>query len=132
MQTKEAKSIETQKGPTDYFTGNVWLNRFVKDEGTRCNVAKVTFEPGARTHWHTHPVSQILIVTEGKGYVQKAGATVQLLSSGDVVMILADERHWHGAMADSLFSHIAIQPLDEQGKDVHWLEPVTNEEYEMR
>jgi 4-carboxymuconolactone decarboxylase len=128
MLKKPAGNIHTVKAPADYFTGNVWLDTLVRNENIACNVAKVTFEPAARNYWHTHPAGQVLIATEGKGYVQKKGEPVQLLLPGDVVTILADEEHWHGAAPDSLFTHIAIQIVSEKGEIV-WLNAVTDEEY---
>lgn len=83
-------------------------------------------------HWHSHPAGQILIVTEGKGYVQKKGEAIKLLLPGDVVIILANEEHWHGAAPDSMFSHIAIQLIGDDGQDIIWpvpQVPVTDEEY---
>jgi 4-carboxymuconolactone decarboxylase len=128
MVKKNSNSFQSSRLPADYFTGNGWIQRLVKDEQIACNVAKVSFEPGCRTHWHTHPAGQILIATEGKGYIQKKGEPLQSLLPGDVVIILKDEEHWHGATPDSLFTHIATQPtLD--GKDVTWMKPVTEEEY---
>jgi len=129
MIVKNSKSLQTIQAPADYFTGNAWLNPLVRNEGIGCNSAKVIFEPKARNYWHTHPAGQILIVTEGKGYVQKKGEPIQLLLQGDVVIIFADEEHWHGAAPDNMFTHIAIQPIAENGQEVSWLTPVTDEEY---
>ena len=128
MVKKNSSSFQSARLPADYFTGNGWIQRLVKDEQIACNVAKVSFEPGCRTHWHTHPAGQILIATEGKGYIQKKGEPMQALLPGDVVIILKDEEHWHGATPDSLFTHIATQPTVD-GKDVTWMKPVTEEEY---
>ncbi|MEP7319436.1 MAG: cupin domain-containing protein [Panacibacter sp.] len=129
MKIKTSGSIQTTQAPVAYFTGNAWIDRFIKDENINCNVAKVTFEPKARNHWHTHPAGQVLIVTEGKGYVQKKGEPIQLLLQGDVVTIAANEEHWHGATPNSMFTHIAIQPVARTGEDISWLAPVTDEEY---
>jgi quercetin dioxygenase-like cupin family protein len=128
MLKKNSNTFKSARLPVDYFTGNGWIQTLVRDEPIACNVAKVSFEPGSRNHWHTHPAGQILIVTEGKGYVQKKGEPVQALLPGDVVTISANEVHWHGATADSLFTHIAIQPVLD-GKEVTWMNPVTDEEY---
>jgi quercetin dioxygenase-like cupin family protein len=128
MLKKNSDTFQSVRLPVDYFTGTGWIQRLVKDEPIECNVAKVSFEPGCRTHWHTHPAGQILIVTEGKGYIQKKGEPVQVILPGDVVTILANEEHWHGATPDSLFTHIAIQLISD-GKDVTWMNPVTDEEY---
>ena len=129
MTIKTSGSIQTSQAPAEYFTGTAWLDRLVKNENIPCTVARVTFAPKARNHWHTHPVGQILIVTEGKGYVQKRGEPMQLLLQGDVVTILANEEHWHGATPDSLFTHLAINLTTDNGEDVYWLTPVTDEEY---
>ena len=129
MIVKKATEFQTIPAPADYFTGTAWLNMLLRNENISCRVAKVIFEPKSRNHWHTHPIVQILIVTEGKGYVQKRGEHIQLLLPGDVVTIAGNEEHWHGASPDSLFSHIAIQLVAENGQDVIWLSPVTDEEY---
>lgn len=128
MLKKNSNTFQSTRLPADYFTGTGWIQRLVRDEQIGCNVAKVSFEPRCRTHWHTHPAGQILIVTEGKGYIQKKGEPVQALLPGDVVTILANEEHWHGATPDSLFTHIAIQPILD-GKDITWMNAVTDEEY---
>jgi quercetin dioxygenase-like cupin family protein len=128
MIKKNSNSLQSHRLPANYFTGTGWIQRLVRDEPIQCNMVKVTFEPGCRNHWHTHPAGQILVVTEGKGYVQKKGEPIQLLLPGDVVTILADEEHWHGATPDSIFTHIAIQ-LIKDGKDINWMQPVTDEEY---
>ena len=132
MIKKSAASLHTRPLPPEYFTGTAWITSLVKNEGIPCNAARVTFEPGARNHWHTHPVGQILIVTEGKGYVQKKGEPLQQLMPGDVVTILADEVHWHGATTDSIFTHLAIQLPSGKGEETSWLTAVTDEEYNPR
>lgn len=129
MIIKASATIQTNQAPVDYFTGIAWINRLVKDEHIKCTIANVTFEPKARNHWHTHPVGQVLIVTEGMGYVQKKGEPIQLLLQGDVVIIHANEEHWHGATRERIFTHIAIQFIAENGEDITWLNPVTDEEY---
>ena len=129
MIVKTSNSIQTTQAQADYFTGNAWIDRLVKNENIKCSVAKVTFEPKARNHWHTHPAGQVLIVTEGKGYVQKKGEPIKLLLQGDVVTIAGNEEHWHGATPDSMFTHIAIQLIADNGQDISWLTPVTDEEY---
>jgi quercetin dioxygenase-like cupin family protein len=129
MIIQKANSIHTTAASADYFTGNAWVDVYARNEELKCTVAKVTFEPAARNNWHTHPVGQVLIVTEGSGYVQKKGEPVQLLLPGDVATIFANEEHWHGAAPDSMFTHIAIQFMATDGKDILWLKPVTDEEY---
>ena len=129
MTVKSSHTLQTKQAPAEYFTGNAWLDALVKNENIPCNIVKVTFEPKTRNHWHTHPVGQVLIVTEGKGYVQKKGEPINLLLQGDIVTIFANEEHWHGATPDSIFTHIAIQFIAENGKDIMWLTHVTDEEY---
>ena len=117
------------KAPADYFTGTAWVTMLVpNDPALHCQVGNVVFEPGARNNWHTHPGGQILVVTAGTGYYQEKGKPIQLLREGDVVKILPDVEHWHGASADSEFTHIAINPNTQKGI-VAWLERVTDEEY---
>jgi len=117
------------KAPVEYFTGTTWIKMLVPNDNTlNCQVGNVTFEPGARNNWHTHPAGQILIVTDGIGYYQEKGKPIQLLRKGDVVKILPDVKHWHGASPDSEFTHIAINANTQQGIIV-WMERVTDEEY---
>jgi quercetin dioxygenase-like cupin family protein len=129
MVIKNSNSQSTVSAPEAYFTGAAWIDALMPKGSIACNVARVTFEPGARNFWHTHPAGQVLLVTAGKGYVQKRGEPIQLILPGDAVTILAGEEHWHGAAPDSIFTHIAIQPLGEQGQEITWLEPVAEEEY---
>ncbi|NRF95344.1 cupin domain-containing protein [Paenibacillus frigoriresistens] len=113
----------------DYFIGAAWLKMLVSNDSTlNCPIGNVTFEPGARNNWHKHAGGQILLITGGKGYYQEKGKPVQELHEGDVVKILPDVKHWHGATPDSWFSHIAISTNVQMG-DTDWLEPVTDEEY---
>ena len=123
-------SQPSQVGPGEYFTGFALIDPLVDvREPSRVGSASVTFEPGARTVWHTHPVGQILIVTSGVGWVQSWDGPVQEISAGDVVRIPPGQKHWHGATATTAMTHIAIQEqLD--GRVVDWLEPVSNEQYE--
>jgi quercetin dioxygenase-like cupin family protein len=117
------------KASADYFTGTAWVKMLVpNDPALHCQVGNVVFEPGARNNWHTHPGGQILVVTAGTGYYQEKGKPIQLLRKGDVVKILPDVEHWHGASAESEFTHIAINPNTQKGI-VAWLERVTDEEY---
>ena len=129
MLKKSQQELQSKPASAEYFTGAARIMSLVKNDNIGCNVAWVTFEPKARNHWHTHPAGQVLIVTEGKGYVQKRGEKRQLLLPGDVVIILAGEEHWHGATADSIFTHIAIQPVSENGEEISWLEEVSDKEY---
>jgi quercetin dioxygenase-like cupin family protein len=118
-----------QKGSPEYFTGTVWIDALFEaiDPG-RAVCSSVTFEPGARTTWHTHPLGQSLIVTQGKGWAQRWGGPVQEIRPGDVITFAPGEKHWHGATATSLVTHIAVQEKL-NGKVVDWLEPVSDEQY---
>lgn len=118
-------------GPADWFTGAVRIDPlFLKpDEPARTTGAYVTFEPGARTAWHTHPLGQILIVTAGCGLVQRVGGPIEEIRPGDVVRFPPGEKHWHGAAPTTPMTHIAIQEeLD--GTSVDWLEHVSDEQYQ--
>ena len=132
MNTSEKQNLIFPKGeraPADYFTGVVWVKMLVPNDLTlNCQIAHVVFEAGARNNWHTHPGGQILIVTDGTGYYQEKAKPIQLLHKGDVVNILPDIKHWHGASHDSEFTHIAINPNTQKGI-VLWLERVTDKEY---
>ena len=115
--------------PPEYFSGTVWVRPLVTDDRTfNTVIGNVVFEPGARNNWHTHPGGQILIATEGTGYYQEKGQPIQLLHKGDVVKILPDVKHWHGASPDSEFTHLAVNPNTQNGVVV-WLERVTDEQY---
>ena len=132
MNTSENKNEIFPKGgkvPSEYFTGTVWVQLLVPNDPTfNCQIGNVVFEPGARNNWHTHPGGQILLVTDGIGYHQEKGKPIQLLHKGDIVKILPDVVHWHGASSDSEFTHIAVNPKTQKGIVV-WLERVTDEEY---
>lgn len=123
-------SQPSQVGPTEYFTGFALIDPLVDvREPSRVSSASVTFEPGARTVWHTHPLGQILIVTSGVGWVQSWDGPVQEIRSGDVVRIPEGQKHWHGATPTTAMTHIAIQEQFD-GRVVDWLEPVSDEQYE--
>jgi quercetin dioxygenase-like cupin family protein len=128
----EIKRIGTQpsgKGPAEYFTGTVRIDPLINPpEPSRVAMALVTFEPGARTAWHTHPFGQTLIVTSGAGWVQHEGEARQDIRQGDVVYFTPGEKHWHGATATTAMSHIAIQEKL-NGSPVDWMEQVTDEQY---
>ncbi|MCC8197954.1 MAG: cupin domain-containing protein [Tannerellaceae bacterium] len=114
---------------SDNFTGNVWLGWLVEKEPVfNSSIANVTFEPGCRNNWHSHPGGQILLCTAGEGYYQEEGKPIQLLKPGDVVKIVPNIKHWHGATPTSWFSHISIESNPGAGPAV-WMEPVTDEEY---
>lgn len=129
MDIKRSGSQHSTKGPAEYFTGTVRIDPlFQANDPARAVGASVTFEPAARTAWHTHPLGQILIVTAGCGLVQCWGGPVEEIRPGDVIRIPPREKHWHGATATTAMTHIAIQEqLD--GKIVDWMEKVTDEQY---
>jgi quercetin dioxygenase-like cupin family protein len=118
------------KGPVEYFTGSVRIDPlFRAKDPSRTSGSSVTFEPGARTAWHTHPLGQILIVTAGSGRIQRWGGPIEEIRPGDVVWIPPGEKHWHGATPTTAMTHIAIQEqLD--GKAVDWMEKVSDEQYQ--
>ena len=119
----------SQKGPAEYFTGSVRIDPlFQAKESTRASGAYVTFEPGARTAWHTHPLGQTLIVTAGVGRAQRWGGPLEEIRPGDVVWFPPGEKHWHGAAPNTAMTHIAIQE-QLNGKVVEWMEKVTDEQY---
>ena len=124
MEIKRNGSQPSGRGPAGHFTGAVWINPLWEAPApARVTGLDVTFEPGARTAWHTHPLGQILIVTAGCGRVQREGGKVEEIKPGDVVWIAPGEKHWHGAGLTTAMSHIAIQEkLD--GRYVDWLEQV--------
>ena len=129
MRITPSGSQSSGKGPSDWFTGIVRIDPlFAAAAPARAAGNAVTFEPGARTAWHTHPLGQTLIVTFGRGWVQREGGPVQEIRPGDVVSFEPGEKHWHGATATTAMTHIAIQEaLD--GKAVDWMEHVTEEQY---
>ena len=119
-----------QKITTNYFIGTAWLQPLVPDDSIfNTMISNVTFELGARNNWHKHPGGQLLLVTGGKGYYQEEGKPVQVLKEGDVVKILPDVKHWHGATPDNWFAHIAISTNSQKG-EAEWLEPVLDQEYD--
>jgi quercetin dioxygenase-like cupin family protein len=141
QQNKSAQSSQSEKQePTvfargkqitnDNFTGNVWLENLIQADSLNQNsVGSVTFEPGARSKWHTHPAGQILLVIDGVGYYQEKGQSKKILHKGDAIKCPADIPHWHGASADSKFVQVAITGR-EKGETI-WLEAVTDEEYNL-
>ena len=129
MQIQRSGSKPSAPGPATYFTGTVRLDMpFAAEPPGRVGGAIVTFEPGARTNWHTHPLGQTLIVTAGLGWAQQEGGAVQEIRPGDIVWFAAGERHWHGASPTTAMTHIAFAEA-EDGKVVDWLEPVSDEQY---
>ena len=132
MDIKRSGSQPSGKGADEYFTGTVRIDPlFEAHEPDRTSGASVTFEPGARTAWHTHPLGQTLIVTAGCGLAQRWGGVIEQIRPGDVIWFPPGEKHWHGATPTTAMTHIAIQEaLD--GKAVDWLEQVSDEQYEGR
>jgi 4-carboxymuconolactone decarboxylase len=117
--------------PNDWFTGNAFLTPLVaKDKNNDFSAGSVTFTPGARTNWHTHPKGQVLLVIEGNGLYQEKGKPVQPIKKGDVINIPENIEHWHGATADNKMVHIAITNFKEDVQ-VIWLQPVTDEEFSL-
>ena len=129
MKITRSGTAPSKPGPEDYFTGTVRLDPlFQAEEPGRSGGIHVTFEPGARTAWHTHPAGQTLIVTFGHGRVQREGGPVEEIRQGDIVWFPAGEKHWHGASPDTAMSHIAIQESID-GSPVTWMEKVSDADY---
>jgi quercetin dioxygenase-like cupin family protein len=130
MNIKRNGSLPSAKGPADYFTGIVRIDSpFQGTSPARVGGATVTFEPGARTSWHTHPLGQTLLVVTGFGRVQREGGPIEEIRAGDVVWFEPGEKHWHGASATTAMTHVAIaETLD--GKVVDWMEHVTDQQYQ--
>jgi len=130
MEITRNGSTPSGKGPTDWFTGAVRIDPlFAANEARRGAAGAVTFEPGARTAWHTHPLGQTLIVTAGFGRVQREGGPIEEIRPGDVVWFAPGEKHWHGASPTTAMTHIAIQE-NLNGKVVDWMEHVTDHDYQ--
>jgi len=130
MEIRRNGSQSSGKGPGEYFTGAVRVDPLVQaPDPARVTAASVTFEPGARTAWHTHPLGQTLIVTAGTGWVQRWDGPIEEIRPGDVVWIPPAEKHWHGATPTTAMTHIAIQERDDDGRAVEWLEPVSDAQY---
>ena len=129
MEIKRIGSQPSSKGPTDWFTGTVRIDPlFQASAPARTSSGSVTFEPGARTAWHTHPLGQTLIVTVGCGWVQREGGPIEEIRPGDVVWFAPGEKHWHGATPTTAMTHVAIhEGLD--GKLVDWMEKVSDDQY---
>ena len=129
MEIKKSGSQPSAKGPVEWFTGTVRVDPlFPAQDKAAASAACVTFEPGARTAWHTHPLGQRLVVTAGCGRVQRRGGPVEEIRAGDVVCIAPGEKHWHGAAPATAMTHIAIQE-ESEGKTADWMEKVSGEEY---
>ena len=129
MNITRAGSQPSNKGPADWFTGTVRIDPlFTAPSPARAAGAAVTFEPGARTAWHTHPLGQTLIVLFGRGLAQREGGPVEDILPGDVVWFAPGEKHWHGASPTTAMTHIAVQEVLD-GKAVEWLEQVSDAQY---
>jgi quercetin dioxygenase-like cupin family protein len=130
MEIRRSGSQPSSKGPAEYFAGTLRIDPlFQPNDPARALGANVTFEPGARTAWHTHPLGQILIVTAGCGLVQRWDSLIEEIRPGDLIWIPPDEKHWHGATATTAMTHIAIvEQLD--GKSADWMEKVSDEHYQ--
>ena len=131
MEIKRSGSRPTDPGSASYFSGTVRIEPlFEAPEPARVRGASVTFDPGARTAWHTHPLGQTLIVISGVGWAQRWGGPIEEIRPGDVIWFPPNEKHWHGASATSAMNHIAIQEqLD--GRAVEWMEQVSDEQYQV-
>ena len=129
MEIKRSGSQPSSQGSAEYFTGSVRIDPlFQPNDHTRASGASVTFEPGARTAWHSHPLGQTLIVTSGRGRVQSWGAPIEEIHPGDVVWCPPGEKHWHGAAPTSAMTHISIVEQAD-GKSADWMEHVSDEQY---
>jgi quercetin dioxygenase-like cupin family protein len=129
MDIKRSGTDPSAKGPSDWFTGTVRIDPlFSPPAPSQVSSALVTFEPGARTAWHTHPAGQTLVVTSGLGWAQREGGPVEEIRPGDVVWFPPDEKHWHGASPTTAMSNIAVQEKQD-GSPVTWMEHVTDEQY---
>lgn len=132
MEIKRIGSQASTKGSAEWFSGTVRIDPlFQLVEPARAAAAVVTFEPAARTAWHTHPLGQTLIVTAGVGWVQREGSAIEEIHPGDVVIIAPDEKHWHGASPTTAMTHIAIHEQFD-GRTVDWMEKVTDEQYRIQ
>ena len=126
-----SNSLETTNGPSDWFTGTVYLDAVATpSEPSRVAASSVHFTPGARTAWHSHPNGQTIYVTEGLGLCQSRGGAIEVIRPGDRVFFEPGEAHWHGAASDRFMTHMAMHQVDDDGTAVAWGEHVTDEEYE--
>jgi quercetin dioxygenase-like cupin family protein len=130
MNITRATATATKRGPAEYFSGTVWLDEVTAaPSASDVRVFVVTFEPGARTAWHTHPHGQLLQIVSGVGRVQKAGERAVEVRPGDVIWFEPGERHWHGAAPNRTMVHLAVQRADEAGKAAAWQEHVSDADY---
>ena len=130
MEIRDNAQRPAKPGPSNWFTGTVWVQEIVTPVApARAGSALVTFAPGARTMWHTHPLGQTLYVLSGLGWVQREGGSPEAIRPGDVVLIPPGENHWHGAQAANTMMHLAIQEADATGSPVTWGRAVSDAEY---
>ena len=130
MNITRANAAATKRGPAEYFTGTVWLDEVTTAPyASDVRVVRVTFEPGARTAWHTHPHGQMLQILSGIGRVQKTGGEVVEVRPGDVIWFDSGERHWHGAAPDRVMVHLAVQRANDAGRTALWQEHVADADY---
>ena len=130
MRITRSSTVETARGPEDWFTGTVFVDTVAtSSEPSRLGAASVHFTPGARTAWHTHPLGQTIYVTEGVGLCQRRGGGVEVICPGESVFFEPGEDHWHGAASNRFMSHLAMQEADDSGSPVAWGEHVSDEEY---
>ena len=130
MKIVSSKDRPSRKASPDWFTGPVWVDEIVVNpEPSHLRAFRVSFAPGARTNWHTHPLGQTLHVLSGLGLVQLEGEPIREIRPGDTVSFAPHERHWHGAAANHTMVHLALQEADAKGVDVVWLEQVSDEQY---
>jgi len=123
-------SVATVPGPSEWFTGNVYIDAVAAPSGpSRLSASSVHFTPGARTAWHTHPNGQTIYVLEGVGRAQRRGGTLEIIRPGDRVLFEPGEEHWHGAAPDRFMTHLALLEVDDDGKSADWGDHVTDEEY---
>ena len=129
MEIKKVGLQASEKGPEEWFTGTVWVDRlFQGPDPARVAGVSVTFEPGARTAWHSHPLGQTLLITAGCGWVQRWEGPIEEVRPGDVVSFAPGEKHWHGAAPTTSMTHLAVHELKD-GKAVEWMEKVSDEQY---
>jgi quercetin dioxygenase-like cupin family protein len=130
MKIEKSGSKPTRRGPSEWFTGDVWVDEIAPpDAPARVHVLRVSFEPGARTAWHSHPLGQVLHIIAGLGRVQKSGEPTVDVHPGDTVWIPPDERHWHGAAPGHSMVHLAVQRATDDGTEVTWYEQVAPADY---
>jgi quercetin dioxygenase-like cupin family protein len=133
MKVLRAAARPTKQAPTSNFTGTVWMDEvLVGEKPSRMRATRVSFTPGARTNWHTHPVGQTLFILSGVGRYQEEGHPLVELLPGDTVLIPPGARHWHGAAPTHLFSHLAMSEVNDKGEGTTWLEPVSDGDYKKQ